>query len=301
MTNTAELNILFPTSFSDACFRTGRAIAQLADAFRVSLTIAHVARPDTAMRAQHELDSFMAEADHYEDTRRVLLQGDDPVKALASLCQEQPFDLILAPASDRLGLHSLLTRSFRARLLRKCNAPLWTAGACLGTVAFKSNIRSVACLIEAGPGNGSYLQMAAAFACRVGARLHVMQVLPSIHEGMLADGYDRSVPLMPQAAMKWIGSTLEGSRCPDVDIRIGAVSTELPDMLRRCDANLVFLGPGQSASGIRATRLARHLDRLPCPAVCFSTSVRFHRWRFQDAAENDVRSLVPVRSYAFAG
>lgn len=290
-----DLRILFPTSFSDACFRTSRAIAQIAEATRVCLTIAHVVKPgvDTNEK-RRELNSFVAEADHYDECRRILIESVDPCRAIEEICNEDCFDLIVAPASDRLGLHSLFTPSLRAKLLRQCKVPLWTAGPCLDSACMKNGIRTVACVASFERDGNAHLPLAAAFAARMGARMRLVHVIPPVSEGSLARAIDSDMPLMPEVAIERLRAAFAGKPYPEIDVVVGDVDRELPRLLRRSEADLAFVGPGQASCGTFFRRLAPVINRLPCPVICVDGAARaFDRWSFQNlpAAE-------PVRQHA---
>jgi nucleotide-binding universal stress UspA family protein len=295
-----DLRILFPTSYSDACFRTARALAQLADTCRVHLTIAHVAESgETAIQTRRELHSFLAEADHYDRCHRVLLNSDDPATALNELSSSERFDLIMAPASDRLGLHSLFAPSLRARLLKQSTVPLWTAGRCLDRRSFQQPIRTVACLIDFDADTQNYIAAVVAFAARYQARVRVLHVLPSIDEGTLARSAGSDAPLMPEPAIRKILSAFEACPSPEVDVAIGQQAPELRRMLSRCDADLLFVGPGQALRGMWRPKLASYLDRLPCPVICMDGgSASFSRWSFQDIPSH--RVLAAPQDYVIA-
>lgn len=284
MQHTPELKILFATNFSDSCFQTGRSIAQLADTCHVSLTIAHVAGIGGATPQKHrELNSFLAEADHFDHCRRLLIETEDPASSIARLCREEHFDLVLAPASDRFGLKRLFTTSSRAQILRYCPAPLWTFGAALDMRGMKQTIRTVACVADLNRPDERFLGLASAFASRYGAYFQVLHVIPPVEENTLAHTISSNAPLMPEVARERIRSLFAGNVFPEVDVAIGEPGRELPRMLRKCDADVVFIGPGQALNGMFQRKLAGYLDRLPCPAICVDgASAKFHRWSFQD-------------------
>jgi nucleotide-binding universal stress UspA family protein len=283
MQNAPDLRILFPTSFSDACFRTSRAIAQLADRRRVSLTIAHVARPGSLTIGTHrDLDSFMAEADHYDNCRRILVESDDPVDAIGDLCDREAFDFVMVPSSDRLGLQKFISPSFRAKLLKRCKTPVWTAGNCLDRFNFKPAIQSVACVLDFDCPSDAHLRLAASFAWHMGATMQIVTVLAPTDEGTLARCLYSRGPLMPEVAVEKIRSAFAGRVCPEIEVAVGETSAELPRLLKRCDADLAFVGLGQALSGVWRPRLAACLDRLPCPVVCVDgASSSFEGWNFQ--------------------
>lgn len=279
----ADLNILFPTSFSDACFRTARAIAQIADKCHISLTLVHVCRPGMATtQKRRELDSFMAEADHYDSCRRILIESEDPVEAIGQLCDEEQFDLILAPASDRLGLHRVFTLPFRSRLLKRCNAPVWTAGKCLDSAPFRQRLECISCVLDFDAPDQSLLRLASALAWRTGARLRLTAIIEPVSEATLARSLYSKAPLLPEAARQTIREIFRGQDCPEIDVAVGDTASELPKLLQACDTDLVLVGPHHALDGVLSTRLASHLDRLPCPVVCVDGgSASFHQWSFE--------------------
>ena len=286
--DTADLKILFATSFSDACFRTAPALAQLADNCKVEVTLLHVCKPGVAsIETRRALNSFLAEVDSYGVCRRVLVESDEPVKAISSFCNKGDFDLVFAPASDRLGIHSLFTSSFRARLIDECNAPVWTAGSCLDRR--RPAVSTVACLLDFDSATQPHLRLASALASRLGADLRLLHVIPPGDEGLLARVVDSRVPLSPEVAQEMARCAFGGDNCPEVDVAIGDLDRETPAMLRRCDADLLFVGPGQALRGILRPSLSAMIDRAPCPVVCVDGSAkRRYQWSFNyEPAESE--------------
>jgi hypothetical protein len=281
--NRPDLRILFPTSYSDACFRTSRAIAQLADRCHISLTIAHITAPGAAtIGSRRELDSFMAEADHYDECCRMLVESPCAVEAIGNLCDCRTFDLVLAPASDRVGLHRFFTRSTRARLLKRCPVPIWTAGKCLDRRTLKPAITTVACLLDFDAPGDAHIRLASSLASRVGAKLRIVTVIEPISEATLAKAVDSRAPLVPEVAIKAIRSAFDGVDCPDIDVSVGDMSLALPRLLQRCDADLVFIGPGRALAGLWRPKLASYVDRLPCPVICVDgASAQFEAWSYE--------------------
>jgi len=295
MSTSKELRILFPTSFSDACFRTIRAVAQLADSCEVKLTIAHVAKegcPSFA-KTRDELQSFFAEASHYGFCRRVLLQGD-PVREIAELARRSHFDLVMTPASDRIGFPALLRSSFRARLLRECPTPLWTIGSSLDRVEFRRQIRTVACLIDFESPNLRYARLAEAFASRIGARFRILHVIQPVDEGTLKQFCFSETPLHPDVAIERIRTMMRSTPAgPEIDIAVGGKRRALRQLLESVNADLMFAGPGQ-AMGYSpfSSQLQSYLNRLPCPVVCLDGAAsNFGRWSFEEhGAEREAQA-----------
>ncbi len=282
---TPDLRLLFPTTFSEACRQTGPAIAQLAGIGRLTLTMVHVVKRGARHApARRELDTFLADADAYSTCERIVVEADDPAVAVSEICTRDRFDLVMAPASGRLHLRRLFSQSFRARLLKHCPVPLWTAGGCLPSANFRRSIGTVACLIDFDDDPVGFLRLVSAFADRLKARVQVLAVLPPVDDGTLAEVLTSDTPLLPARAMGRIQRMFAGQEPPAIDVAVGARGRELVRMLSRCDADLLFVGPGHVARGVWPFRFSSALDGLPCPVVCVDgTSSGFSGWSFQDA------------------
>jgi hypothetical protein len=298
MQKTPDLRILFPTSFSDTCFRTSRSIAQLAGTCNVSLTIVHVTRRGCAdIGTRRELDSFLAEADHYDDCRRVLIESDDPVDAIGDLCDRGSFDLVMAPQSDRLGLQKFFSRSLRSRLLKRCSVPLWTAGSSLYRAKLNARIQTVTGLLDFDAPSHAHLQLAASLASRAGAKMRIVTVVAPTNEGTLARSIHSRAPLMPEVAIEKIRRAFTGQPCPEIDVAVGETSSEVARLLSRSDSDLAFLGPGQAIDGSWKSRLPSWVDHLRCPVVCVDgASADFHTWSFQRGGASRFESRPVISS-----
>lgn len=284
MQPTHELKILFATRFTAECVETGRTIARLANSCQIGLTIAHVVGTGEATTGKRrQMDTFLAGEPLFEDARRLLIESEDPVVALSHLCEEERFDLVLAPAAHGFRLSRLFGASTRARLLGACPAPLWTAGPAAIRNARTGSLRTVACVVDLDEPNDRFLGLVSAFASRYEAKLQVLHVIPPVDEGTLAQAVTSSAPLMPEVAMDRIRDLFAGNAFPSIDVAIGETAKELPKMLERCDADLLFAGPGQALRGVFRKKLAPHIDKLACPVVCVDGAASgFRRWSFQD-------------------
>jgi hypothetical protein len=274
--------VLFPTNFSDACRQTGRALAQLAAVSRLDVTLLHVIPAGgNRDRAHDELASFLTEANAYDTCRRMVISADQPASAVSELCRHRRFDVVMAPASERLGMTSFFTSSLRGSLLKRCPVPLWTAGASLPRIRLRERIRTVGCLLDFDDDSTSYLPLVTAFAARFNARLRVLHVIPPVDDGTLAQTLTSDAPLRPEAALSRVQDIFTRQSCPEVDVTVGHCRLELRRMVERADVDLLFVGPSHTAQG---GRFLRHLDRLPCPVVYISGEAsRATRWTFQDA------------------
>lgn len=283
MQSAPDLRVLFPTDLSDACVQASKAIAQLADALILDITIVHVVRPaSNGAVTRRALEGFFPEARQIGRCRRVLVEASDACKAITQLCEAMPYDLVVAPDTGHLKPRNLVSGSFRARLLRRNTVPLWTAGGCLRRAAFHHGIRTIACLVDFDDRPEALLPQVAAFANHFGARVQALAVLPPIDDAAIGEMAQSETPLRPAAASSRIEEMFGGDAPADIDVAVGARGGELPRLLTRCKADLLFVGPRQSAPGPWRFRFSRYLDRLPCPVVCVSdpaglTGRAFHR------------------------
>ncbi len=264
-----QLRVLFPTNFSTACLHAGRTIEQLGEGCLLRLTLVHVMKKGTkARRAQIALDGFLADMDERCLVDRILLEGDDPATLVADLCKRRSFDLMMAPRSSQPDLTSLFRSSFRARLLRQCTVPLWTGGDRVASDRLGRPPRTVACLVDFDDAPAGLVHIASAFAERFGARLRVISVLPSIDDGTIADVLTSDAPLATADAFSRIQQIFDGRTLPEVDLVVGTPAHGLRRLMRRANADLLFVGTRRACGSRWFTRFARVLDRLPCPVVC---------------------------------
>ncbi|MGC3972346.1 MAG: universal stress protein [Pirellulales bacterium] len=287
-----DLKILFATQYSDSCYRAIRGVAQMADGFRAHVTIVHVG--PASLAADRELRSFFAEADHYGACERVRLEGR-PAEALAEFARDGGYDLVIAPRSYRLGLPRPLHRSTRAELLSRAPFPMWTAGRALETADFRRAYRTVAVFLGGRERNLSHVRLAATFAARAGAQLRLLTVTPQVDESALVAHAGLREPLAADVAVERIERLLgDWSRRPTVDVTAGSPDRELPQMLGRCDADVLFMSEEQSCGRVLFRQLRGVVDEAPCPVVVVPTGLESgFQWSFLNSArrENDVRLL----------
>jgi nucleotide-binding universal stress UspA family protein len=267
-----ELEILFPTSFSDSCFRLIPAIAQFVEELRVRITLLHVYDPaeTTRTEAEEQLQSFFGEAEYYGACRRIVTDGR-PASVIRQFCRQEKMDLIMAPATDRIGLPRFNHRSIRAELLQSVAVPLWTAASKSEKRDFSQRIRNVACWVDFDCANITHLRNAANLALRLSAKLHIVHAVPNVHEGILATVLTSDKPLHPNVAIERIRSLTSWMPIrPEVHVSIGDNRREIPRLLQACDADVVFLGENQAIrQRFGRPAMMPWVDALPCPAVCF--------------------------------
>ncbi|HEU0124108.1 MAG TPA: universal stress protein [Bryobacteraceae bacterium] len=275
-----ELKLLFATNFSDSCFRAIRAVAQMADAFPLSVTIANVC--DSPKSNRRELNSFFAEADHYDSCRRITLTGK-PSEAIAAYTREEHFDMIISPGSDRIGIPRPFHQSLRSALLRNGSAPIWTTSRGLEQADFRRPIKTIAVGIDGSDSDLTHLNLAASFAGRIDAKLRLLTVVPPVSEGTLITQAVAPQPLHPSVAIERIEYLLRAwGQVPTVDVALGSPYKELQRMAMRCDADLLFLTEAQSCQGMFFRQISNTVNNSPCAVISIPSSLpaRF-KWSFQ--------------------
>lgn len=290
-----DLKLLFATTFTDGCFRAIRAVAQMADAFPLQMTVAHV-EEQPQPTTQRELHSFFAEADHYHATDRVRLQGNSAT-ALSELACQGNYDLILAPRSDRLGFPRPFHRSTRIGLLRSACAPVWTGSVGLDRADFLRPYRNIAVGMDGSDDDLKHLTLAASFAARIGAKLHLLTVVPAIHEGTLLAQAVSPEPLSEEVAVERIENLLTGwDRVPSVEVTIGEPEREMVRLVKRCEADLLFVSEAQSRSGLFFAQISSFIDHSPCSAIIVPTHLRpSFQWSFERAAEENRKNVTALK------
>lgn len=287
MYDACELKLLFATDYTDACYHAVRSVAQLADMFQLCITIANVGEPPLPFN--RELESFFAEADHYRLCKRIRLQGS-PAKALAEYASKGDYDLILAPRSDRLGIPRPFHRSTRVQMMRSARTPLWTGSRGLDKGNFLRPYQTIAVGIDGSDTNLVHLDLAASFANRVGAKLRLLTVVPPVHEGTLHMQTKSVEPLSEEVAIDRIEQLLEHwAQVPAIDIAIGSPGREIPRMVARCEADLLFLSESQSCNRFLFPQVSRTVDQSPCGVICVPDSLpRSFQWNFETTDQSEV-------------
>ena len=267
MADDRALHVAFLTNFSDTCFRVIPALAQLCDAVTVQLTLVHAYEParESARVVDATLRSFFPEAQRYAGCRRLAIAGT-PVTAVRQLEDAGRLDLVVAPAGDPLGLPRFTHSSLRARLVRDVSAPMWTVGPGASASVLGRPHRNVACCVHVGRSGWAHLRRACDYAQALGAALHVIHVLPDVHDGSLlrlayAEPFDEAATAARVRAL---------SEQPDVTPRRHAVpARDLRAALDAIDADIVFVDGAQWITRrLVARRVSHTLDGLRRPVVC---------------------------------
>lgn len=280
MSESRPFEVTFLTSFSDTCFRAIPALAQMADSIDLRLSIVHCHDPRRGATdaATARLRSFFPEADGYPGCARRLLDAP-PVEAVARLHAERPIDLLVAPAGDPLGMPRLAHHSLRATLLRGPVPALWTVGPESSPATVGRPVRHVACCVHVGTPGDAHIRLASRYASELGAVLHVVQILPEIHDGtMLRLAY--AVPIDARSATERVRRLSPAAAAATIQIHVTTARRLAHTLDTECTADLVVVD-GQAWTRRRAflRRLDPVLDRLRRPVICAGPAADTVAWQ----------------------
>lgn len=278
------LDILYLTNFSDYCFRSIPAIAQIADSMKVRLTIMHVYDPNRMSKADAEnrTSSFFPEADRYPACHRVTVPG--PVEqAVARHLEFWPINLIVAPASDVIGIPHFGQSSIRSELVKSAGVPLWTIGRKVDLSNLIRPVRNVACWLDYYSDQTNHLQFAAEYARVNHAKLHLLRSLPSPSEGLLTHPDEASKSLHPKLAARELQELFDTLPCtPEILVETGQGASMLKQMLRECRADIAFFGEEQSFFADWLGLGLRWADAAPCPAIYVGNYISVPVWSLEE-------------------
>lgn len=282
------LEILFLTNFSDSCYRAIPAVARIADELLVQLTILHCYDPSRRSREEAEslVTSFFPEADHYGICRRMAMECS-PLKAVQEFRQFGASGLLLAPASDPFGIPRLGRASLRCQLIRESSTPVWTIGPNVQLNKLHSPTRNVACWIDLASRDKTHIKLAFEYAWKLDAKLHFLHALPEINEGSLSLPLHYDKPLHAEGAAEEIREIVGWVPIhPEIHVNTGNSARTIARMLRKCEADVLFIGRGKSIQRrLIGSRLNPVVDQSPCPVICVDgESMSIPIWKLERGA-----------------
>jgi hypothetical protein len=193
------------------------------------------------------------------------------LEAVRNLQVDRQIDLIIAPASDPLGMPRFSNK--RCRFIRECGVPVWTIGSAVQVAKLSEPTRNVACWVDLQSADKTHIKLAFEYAWKLDAKLHLLHALPQIDEGTLARPLHYDKPLYPGGAAEEIRQLLGWLPItPEIHVAPGGAPQAVRRLVRECEANILFLGTGQAIqTGWLGARLNPAIDKCPCPVVCVDT------------------------------
>jgi nucleotide-binding universal stress UspA family protein len=264
-------DVLFLTNFSDACFRATRAVAQMADEVDGRLTILYARDPERESKQStvEKLYGFFPEADHFRGTRRIVAEGD----LLTAVAKESSrgLDYVIAPVPIRFGLPRVAHQSTRANVLLKHQTQVWTTGRNTVPVKLGAPARNVACWLDAPSGDNHHVRRACDYAAEVGARLHLLHVIPTMDEGTITES---PMPLNETEVMNLVPYVARRLHT-EIHVEPGEDRQTLVKMLRACDADVLFLNERQSVQRrLFGIAMSGIVQLAPCPTISVAPRMR---------------------------
>jgi nucleotide-binding universal stress UspA family protein len=263
--------VVFLTSFSEACARALPAVSALAERLDLRLTLLHACDPARAseVAACEALARYFPDADRLEGTRRVTWSGA-AIDAVHALHARRSVDLLLAPDLAPARFFSL-GASPRAALIAACPAPVWTLGARAAVDVLRRPPQRIACLLHPAARGQGYLHRAARLAADAGAELHVLHVVPDFFEGEIGS---ESGPLCLEEVADALRTALGPDAAPVVHVSPGGSSGALRELVRGCAPDLLVLGPHDSLRDrFLGTCIHEVADQVECPVLCVGPAV----------------------------
>jgi nucleotide-binding universal stress UspA family protein len=276
MHSTRPFEVLFLTDFSNACYRTIPAMAQMADEVDIRLTLLHAcADKANAAAAESKLRSFFPEATSYQGTQRVVVPTD-VLNAVEQVRRVQPVDLIVAPSSDPLGLPHPWHHSLRAELLTHECGPFWTMGQAIQSTVLNRRTRNIGCWIDLDASDKRHISLAFTYASVVGAKLHLLSAMPNVDEGTLVSTLYSDSPLYPDGVARDIQDLVGWVPVkPEVHVQPGSSRRVIPQFVRDLQLDMLFVSKRNALrSGWMKRSLQSVVDRCTCPVICSDGSAR---------------------------
>jgi hypothetical protein len=295
MPENGPLEVVFLTSFSDFCYRSIPAIAQMADDFAMRLTIMHTtSSPTPSVEDRMKVESFFPEADAYAYCRRMTVQGD-PVDALRRLSLKLPVDLVIAPASDPLGLPRFWHQSLRARLLRELQIPLWTMDRHTKPDKLRKPPRRVGCWIDFHPRWTRHIAFASEYARAVGAELHILHALPEVTDGMVPM---RDQPLTANAVADAVRQVIGRSAVTQMHLSENDSRGTRKRLVEKSEVDLVFVADTKPQMPFWLAPNPRLMNECACPVVYVPVDTMVPVWSLSKARRAPAPEQVRRVAYA---
>jgi len=290
MSEPRPLEVVFLTNFTDFCYRSIPAIAQMADDFSMRLTIVNttIHRQPTA-EDRTRLKSFFPEADSYPRCRRIVTKGD-PIEAVKRLSMVDPIDLVIAPASDPLGLPHFWHSSLRTRLMRDSRIPLWTIDRRTQPSRLRKAPQRVGCWIDFHKGWTNHLAFAAAYASATGAELHVLHALPEIVEGLLLLNDE---PLHRNTIVEAVSREVNSLAVPvQIHVAGGDTKRTRAKLMERTGLDIVFAAEQNLRLPSWLAPRPRLMNESICPVVYVPVDTEVPVWSLSRDRKTPVEDLV---------
>jgi hypothetical protein len=181
-------------------------------------------------------------------------------------------------------------RSLRGRILREIGVPVWTIGRGIDPLKLVKPVQNVGCWMDFDSGSLAHVELAAEYAAKLNARLHLFYVTPEMHEGVILPAIpDRA--LHPEGVRTYFQNRLGHLALqPEIHMtsRQGRAMTKLA---KSTDIDVLFT----SVSTWPLLSGFRNIDSCPCPAICVGRKFEPQTWNLKPglAARHRVEASKP--------
>jgi hypothetical protein len=144
----------------------------------------------------------------------------------------------------------------------------------------KQPVRNVACWIDAGQRRvPAHLRLAIAYASAVGARLHLLQALPEIHEGAVVLPGPGAWPIHEDGARRAILQLVAGEVAhPEIHVSAGYGMRGAEWLLKSCNPDLIFSNVERVPFIDWLYSDLDRVDSYACPTICVSSKAPTRDW-----------------------
>lgn len=241
-------SILFPIASPERVKAMLSGAAHIASMLRADVTLMRVIDPireGGPKPASHEWNLLKPEEHGLGSCRIHIDACSDAAASIAQYAREQGVDAIFLP-SQRVGLDTAFSRtwSLTKRLLVQSPCPVWLMDGSRCNNSSHTEIRRVLCAVSGR--DSRVLKTAAEVSRTLNARLFLLHVVPEVHEGTLAFGFDDHVALSIENGCELLAQMQENAGTDATPIvHIGTLKETIERVAQSLNIDLIVTGRRQ--------------------------------------------------------
>lgn len=241
-------SILFPISSAERAQNALPGVARMAHTLRADLTLMRVIDPfrEGGPKPASQERKLIKPEEHGLGRCRIHIHAhSDAAASIAHYAREQGINAIILP-SQHTGLRAVFSRtwSLTRKLLAQSPCPVWLINGSRNSDSSQTEIRRVLCAVSGR--DLSVLKAAAEVSKALNARLFVLHVIPELHEGTLARGFDDHVALSVENGLELLARMQEeaGTEVASV-VQIGSLRETIGRVAQSLSVDLIVTGRQQ--------------------------------------------------------
>lgn len=238
-------NILFPIASQERVKVMLSGAGHIASMLRADVTLMRVIDPireGGPKPASHEWNLLKPEEHGLSSCRIHIGAHSDAATSIAQYAREQGVDAIFLP-SQRMGLRAAFSHSWSLtkRLLVQSPCPVWLMDDSRFNSSSQTEIRRVLCAVSGNDLN--VLKTAAEVSRTLNARLFLLHVVPEVHEGTLACGFDNHIALSVENGCELLARMQEdaGTEATSI-VHIGSLRETIGRVAQSLNIDLIVTG-----------------------------------------------------------